>query len=934
MLTSSYLVRRSFLGGSFKSTKQDKEAEIVTEQAWSPTSEASSPLSPEPISPVITMMSSPTSTHSTGLKSPKQEQGPPEYSEQPASGNTRLEALAQKFQIPLYPGLPKIASRDKAPSYLKADSVASAGKLLDSRRTSDPDYKAPSGFSKLTKSKSKIAEFSYKEVNRALNAVVGENGPLDLVEALLEMGGDVDVARRASSNMWKKVTSKNQEEQKSEVLQNAVRGGSTELVQLLAARAGPYTLAESLELATKQDDVSKVRALLEFDASITPSHVAFLDAVRGGNEEIAQMLLAARNPPCQDCLADALKLAVTRGSAPIVGALAITGADANHNDAEAIKEAATRGRSDLALLAASSPKPATALNLDVAADIGYTHSAERDYQLRVVEICLCAGARGPQTEVLLQLAAEQDGLDLANLLLEYYVSIDRDGGKALCIAIQNEHQGIFNAFIGQSMNATTLGNGLISTVEARKLGLDFSRALLGKGATPSFENGQPMVAAVQAFRNDLLALLLENKPSRPALSAPLFAAIALTGEARLDALKVLLVISHDQNALDTSLVKLAEEQHADHAAMTALLNAGASPDANDGRAVAIIACKFDHPTLDLLKPHIVSTTWVYSQAAISVISHPSWAEPDGLSTLQYLLESGADSSAIEEAVIEAAGKFNLESLQFLADWINSAELYTLAFAEIVSLGKRWLDAEHFEVVNLILDQGACGYVVDNALLIAIDSFLSGQTQEILVDCLLEHNADVNHEEGSAFEMAVRAGSVQMLEKLYRFDASEWSMSLALTTALTCQLPAAKVVEVIHSLASREEPKADPNFVVAGLDPLLYLGLQNYPTSYPSHRNSVQLAVMWRRRLTLKCSARCSPLQNSGSPERGSRSSKDLRERFRSSTTPTQGQPWMLILERLSCVLARSVKRPEDQVRLQRSSFKDSKPSWQKALRSS
>lgn len=90
---------------------------------------------------------------------------------------------------------------------------------MNDRRTSNRNTELQDGLAKLTKSKAEVAELSYKELNRALHAVVASNGPLDLVEALIAMAADVDVARRASSDMWKKLTGKDQPDQETEVVQ-------------------------------------------------------------------------------------------------------------------------------------------------------------------------------------------------------------------------------------------------------------------------------------------------------------------------------------------------------------------------------------------------------------------------------------------------------------------------------------------------------------------------------------------------------------------------------------------------------------------------------------------------------------------------------------------------------------------------------------------
>ena len=311
----------------------------------------------------------------------------------------------------------------------------------------DPDYKAPSGLSKLTKSKAKVAEISPKEVSRAFNSAVEVGRPLGAIEALLQMGADVDVSRRASTSMMKKLTKKDQEDQRSFALQIATRNHSLELVELIASRAGQVTLDESLVIAVLDNREEKVRVLLEYDASIVEAHDEFLFAVARGSEELIMLLLAARKGPCATCRAAGLVKAVERQSQTLVNAFFKSGADTDYHNGEALLHAVRSADLGAALSIVASPRPPSPESLDQAAVLAFQQTHIRDLQVRSTEICLCGGARGPQTQRLLVDVAESEDLEMVSLLLQHKVSLNYNGGQAICCAIECGFEPIFDAML-------------------------------------------------------------------------------------------------------------------------------------------------------------------------------------------------------------------------------------------------------------------------------------------------------------------------------------------------------------------------------------------------------------------------------------------------------------------------------------------------------
>lgn len=777
---------------------------------------------------------------------------PPPYSAVPASGKERLYGLAKELDVELSVTMPSIVHKDYRASWVTDADRTAAIKLLNERRLTDPDYKAPSGISKLMKSKTKIAEISPKEVSRAFSATVQQGGPLGVVEALLEMGADVDVSRRASTSLMKKLSNKDQQDQKSWALQIATRNHGIELVDLLASRAGQGTLDESLVIAVAANQTEKVRVLLEYGASIREAHEAFSIATSQSPEDLVMLLLSAGKGPCDECRAIGLVKAVERRTLTLINSFLQSNADTSYQNAEALLQAIRNVDVAAAITIAVCAKPPSPELLDNAAALAFQQPHARETRLRLVEICLCGGARGTHTQCLLVEVTEAGDIEMVHLLLKHNVSLNYNGGQALCSAVDLEFEEIFDAMLDESLDESALGNALTSAARAPKLGLEFTGKLLKRGASPSYKNGQPMIAAVSLMRIHILEKMLSKRPQGAALNATLSACLKLSGKARIDAITTLTPAKIEQSALDAGLVTLAEELTPQHEAMTALMSVGALPDAHNAKSVVCVACRYDVDTLTLLASSVSAPSFSYSVAAEAVSELRTWRDPQGLSTLQFLLEHGADPEVLDNAVREAAKVFESQALSFLSDWIESSEIYTVAFADAIEIGNglTWLQTDNFDTMQLLLDKGAHGPVVDAALTQAVSAFLETQADEILVDVLLDHGADINYQDGLCLDIAVRAGALAVVEKLLKFNPTTSSLSIAFSTALTCDHPVQVVIGLLELLAVKEGTKADVNYMLSDTSPLV-LALQMYPSSVPLIKRMCELGCEVNAQLTYK-----------------------------------------------------------------------------------
>lgn len=427
----------------------------------------------------------------------------------------RLEELAEDASVNLSPEVIRFPSQSSPPTYMEEKDLQVAEDYIVDRRASDPQYKAPSGFSKFTKSKAKQAAIDDKEINRALIAAVEESAALSMVEALLVMGGSVDVSRKASKSIWKKMTRKDQSDRPSEILQNAIAVGELSMVQLLASRATQVTLNEALLVALKQGSVDKTKAVLECGADASIYHNETVSLIEQDREPIARILFLGPNPPHPQTHDAGPVMAVRRGSLSLSSFLLGCGARAGCDGGNCLEIAIFEHRLDLLIALVGAPSPPDPAQLDAAVATTYGELREDLEKIRWIEVCLVGGANGHMTCDTLVAAIGQGEECLVSLFLQYRISIDHNNGSSLITAIKGDHTQIFKSILAAKPSNLTLALALIAAAASTNKGLEYCGLLMDCGAPVSFENGACMSEAVEARSHDTLKLLLSKSPPKP-----------------------------------------------------------------------------------------------------------------------------------------------------------------------------------------------------------------------------------------------------------------------------------------------------------------------------------------------------------------------------------------------------------------------------------
>ncbi|KAF4619086.1 hypothetical protein G7Y89_g14761 [Cudoniella acicularis] len=709
--------------------------------------------------------------------------------------NTTVLALSADFKSPVV-----TESSMSSPQSLKSPQPLSLPRFQESYIT-DADtqhvitlltqQRAVDGKSK--KSKKEVDVFSYKEVNAVLNsAVSNRNSPASpgLVQALLKHGADVSVARRKSTNFFKKIIKRDQEDRRSDVLAQATQNCQLEVVWILTKQADDFAKTEALPFAIQQNDTAKARVLLDAGADAATFHTEFLSAIEknGADDMVETLILANEKGPYFD-------------------------------NGAALQKAIEAGREDLANAIATCENKPSPKSFDIAVALAYAKLAhDPEKQHRMIETCIQGGARGSNTDEILHQTAKFGQTALTDLLLASGASVDHQEGAALRHAITSEQPALLTTLLRGKPSPSTLatiipatmtlsnpavtyesidhllsaglqGNSVaetLITIVNRSSGttsdsedLRLIQLLLEKGeADINFDGGKSIRLAATAGNTALLKLLLPHNPSVESLNAAFPLAMQLQDAAwRLEVVTMILQAGATGKVIDDALLESASTGK-DGVKLTSVLLSRSSVDYENGKALC-----------NAIKSRSLEQIKALMEGGPSGSTlNAGWVEADALQddefqyqAFQVLLDAGADQTLKNSSLITAATRgqrgipvcrlllqhqaspdysngasivgaakgLHLDTLHLLAGAVTTPSVFTVAFDAFTD-GDEWLAPKWLEIVHFLLENGALGQEVDAAFCKAARLF-DADAVELLVNSV---NTEVL---GLALVTATQAG---------------------------------------------------------------------------------------------------------------------------------------------------------------------------------
>ncbi|KAI6354397.1 hypothetical protein MCOR25_008623 [Pyricularia grisea] len=447
----------------------------------------------------------------------------------------------------------------------------------------------------------KDGTFTYREINHVMARIVDENGSVDLVNALIRMGADVNVTRRSSTSLWKKVARRHQTPERSDLLQVATVRCRPELVEVLAAQADQANLDNALRYAILRRDLHVLQVLLDAGADPAELHDDFEKAVMLGETEPIALLLAGPKKPCIDCISGALTVAIKDGASKILELCMAAGADPNHLGGQALVAAVEAKRSDYLEILLSSRRGRLAMmnSLDAAVGVAHQHLSRQDDETfrELLEMCLLSGAAGERTERLftsgLVNCVKKKNQQLLDLILQYTQPIDPYHTLAVLEAIKSYQTVILAqllrmkpsddclvAAMSQGMRvadsevmfeiiALLLSLGArgpaVSAAFVTCVGLlgdnfdllhvELGRLLLEQGdADVNYDDGAALRIAISAGLMGIICDIMDKRPNQATLGAALPVAMAMEPSKKLDVVEMLLKAGASGLVVDCALV--------------------------------------------------------------------------------------------------------------------------------------------------------------------------------------------------------------------------------------------------------------------------------------------------------------------------------------------------------------------------------------------
>ncbi len=546
------------------------------------------------------------------------------------------------------------------------------------------------------KSREGAEKFSYKEVNAVLSDLVEQNGSPNLVQAVLEHDADVNFSRRKSTNLFKRMFGKDQENCPNDILRKATESCSDATVALLASKASQPTKDDALLLAIQRNNASKVRALMAAGADATGLHYEFQDALRLAREDLVDAFFQGTKAPCGSCRTKGLIQAAETGSVRNVQILLAHGADAEHEEGAALQRAIRAGRADIADAIATCDRKPSPRSLDMAVASGYEiflHDQGKQFQM--LELCLKGGARGFHTDEALARASERGQTMLIQLLIAHGASVDHERGTAVMSAVTNGRTDHLASLVRGNPDRSVLANALKTAVKLSDFGiakeattiilqagirgdsvaialvlavmrflkteesqalqdLSLVRLLLEVGqADVNYDTGKSLQMASAAGSATLLKELLRARPLQESLDAAIPPAMNLQNSGvRLEVMDMILRAGPSPYALSKALVHSATTGKPG-TSLTSMLLKYSSVNDEGGNSLRFAIRSVCMEQVEILM------TGNPSSATVEL----AWIEADAVQDIEYqervyqaLLGSGVQDTLKNQSLAAAAGK--------------------------------------------------------------------------------------------------------------------------------------------------------------------------------------------------------------------------------------------------------------------------------------
>ncbi|KAH8676507.1 hypothetical protein BGZ60DRAFT_525953 [Tricladium varicosporioides] len=769
-------------------------------------------------------------------------------------------------------------------------------------RNKDVKFENRSRLSRALTTKAKRTKFSDREIYRVLLSVVkAENAGPGVVEVLtdlfIEQRGDVNFEPHKNGLFKKK------QHERSRLLEMCAEAGNVDYVQILAPHSDKLSLDASLEVALRDRnagacrDLRRQNTMIQILVSRGASGSNTIDsAVRGGDIELLNLLLQGRPP--RDKLSLALPLAanfqIPDTRRRLTRMLLQNGADPNYNRGEAISNVTRLFDLESLDMFLERLPHSESLNGAFAMALNLPDSNNR---FDACQKLIHAGASGSEVNrgLFIAVTSEYQNIEFLKLIL-LNASVDSENGQALCLAVENERMEHLQLMLEKRPNQTTFDGAFAAAIRLRNSrdGLKYCRILLGagaphescskalvyvakaqrdelcrvfleKGASPDFDQGAAVTAAVSSENIGILEMLVGGEYQRPQCNSLVaaFEVVRLMASSRpkkIKMLRILLDAGLKGQSLDNGLVEEVRKGRDGVPLCKLFLDYGASVNEQGGEALDICTRSGDLELLELLlrpsqQPRNDILSRIFQSAlkldprsrhlAVKLIFQANMLVDDevaaavnmlvqdrrpDMQTIEVLLSFGASVHyQNHQPLITSAMAFNKTLLSLLLAHSKVDSAASVVFETMMKADSFWGKRDTFAILTILLEFGAEGVSVNDALIKTVaDTQPSARHFEAT---LLQHHVDIDYKEGEALQIATERGEPGLVRRMLEMNPSMDSVSMAFPYAFHSRLGEASTLAVINAFVELAADQLDPDFMHEEIpEPPVFLCLNHYPAN--------------------------------------------------------------------------------------------------------
>ncbi|XMA14050.1 hypothetical protein WAI453_006841 [Rhynchosporium graminicola] len=179
-------------------------------------------------------------------------------------------------------------------------------------------------------------------------------------------------------------------------------------------------------------------------------------------------------------------------------------------------------------------------------------------------------------------------------------------------------------------------------------------------------------------------------------------------------------------------------------------------------------------------------------------------------------------------LVTAARNVNIILLRLLLGESKDLSAPSKVFSALMQDEQSWRKQHAFDVLTLLIEHGARGIAVDDALIRALkDTQLTARHFEVT---LMQH-ANVDHKDGEALQIATERGEAALVRRMLALRPKSLSISMAFPYAFVSGHPDIKCLEVIQAFTDVAADELYPEFMHPETsEPPVFLCMKYYPHS--------------------------------------------------------------------------------------------------------